>query len=158
MMAFIKRMLSSITPWLTRANGGTFVTFIPHGAGLASIAPTQLQAATGVGSTWAFGAVVTAISATANTTECWIEGIILSAATTAALQYQVAITTATAITAVGQVLAEVPGDLALTTSRNVIPLNQRIYVPAGKQIGMAIATATTAGKKASAQLIISRQK
>lgn len=155
MMAFIKRMLKTITPVWTRAQGGVFVTHLPIGAGVLKAAPLGLTA--GTAATWGYGAVAVALAATANPTESWIEGIVLSGCTSAAKQYSVAITTATAITAVAQVLAEVPGDLAATTDVNVIVPPQRVRIPPGVAIGLALA-ASAKGKKANVHLIISRQK
>lgn len=155
MISFMKRMLSTITPLFTRVNGGTFTTLVPTGAGILKAAPLGLTA--GTAATWGYGAVATALAATANLTECWIEGIVLSGCTSAAKQYYVAITTATAITAAAQILAEVPGDLAATTDVNVIPLGQRIRIPPGVAIGLALACSVK-GKVASVAVILSRQK
>lgn len=155
MWNFIKRMFNTIVPLFTRAQGGTFVTMVPTGAGIVQAAPLKLTA--GTAATWGYGAVATAISATANTTECWIEGVMISNATSAAKQYFVAITTATAITAAAQILGEVPGDLALTTSMNLVALGQRIRIPPNVAIGLALA-ASVKGKSADVQLVISRQK
>lgn len=155
MMHFIKRALNSIVPTLTRGNGGTFITTIPTGAGIVKAAGKTLTA--GTAATWGWGAVVALIAATANTTECWVEGVVLSNATSAAKQYLVAITTATAITAAAQILAAVPGDLALVTSENEVPLGQRIRIPPNVAIGCALA-ASVKGKAADVSLVISRQK
>lgn len=155
MMAFIKRILQTITPLYNRAAGGAFTTLLPTGAGIVQAAAKKLTA--GTAATWGYGAVVTAISAAANIAECWIEGITLSNVTSAGKQYFVAITTATAITAAAQILAEVPGDIALTTQMMVIPLSQRIRIPPNVAIGMALA-ASAKGIAADVQLVISRQK
>lgn len=155
MIHFIKRILNTITPLVNRAGGGTFTTMVPTGAGILQAAPLTLTA--GAVATWGYGAVAAAIAATANTTESWIEGVMVSNATSAGKQYFVAITTATAIVAAAQILAEVPADLALVTSMNLIPLGQRIRIPPNVAIGCALA-ASVKGKKADVQLVISRQK
>jgi hypothetical protein len=155
MMSFIKRALLSVVPTALRAVGGTFVTMVPTGAGIVQAAPLTLTAhATAA---WKYGGVGAMIAATANTTECWIEGVVVSNATAVNQQYFIAITTATGITAAAQVLAEVPADLPATTDQNVIPLGQRIRIPPNVPINCALAC-SSAGKSADVQLIVSRQK
>lgn len=155
MMKFIKRALAVLTPLYNRATGGTFTTMLPTGAGIVQAAPLVLTAhATAA---WKYGGVGAVIAATANTTECWIEGIQVSGATAVAGQYFVAITTATAITAAAQILVEVPTDLALVTDVNNIPIGQRVRIPPNVAIGVALAGAVAA-KKAAVHVVISRQK
>ena len=156
--ASIKRTIHSVTPTSMRNTGGIFITHLPTGAGTLT-ADAVVPAAAG---TFAYGAVKAVISATANTTECWVEGIVVSTPSAGLLDYYVAVTTATAIAtgtaALPIIAAEVGGYIGLVTDYKYWPLGQRVFIPANVQLGVALATAGTGAKTLEVQLVISRNK
>lgn len=155
LIAAVKRSFWSIVPLVNRGGAGVFVTCLPTGAGLLGAGAITL---TGKATALNYGAVVTAISAIANTTECWIEAIVLANPQVAKKDYYVAVTTAVAITAAAQIAAEVswnrPG---LVTDAVVLPLGQRVFIPANVAIGLALAE-SSGGKTCDAWVVISRNK
>ena len=151
----IHRIVNSVIPVSQRSSGGVYYTFLPTGAGLLGAKPVTLTAHTGTA--YKYGAVATVISATANTTECWIEGVVLSAPNAAKLNWMIAVTTATAITAASQIAAELPAYLAATAEQLPLILPAPVYIPANKAIGLA-AGSSSAGKTVNAYVIISRNR
>lgn len=152
--AEVKRLFRSILPQVNRGGAGIFVTCLPTGAGLLGAAAKTL---TGKATALNYGAVVTVISATANTTECWVEGIVMANPQTADKEYYVAVTTATAITAAAQIAAEVPYHASLVTDVKYIPLGQRVLIPANVALGLATC-GEVGGKTIDVWVVISRNK
>lgn len=158
--SLVKRIFLNTVPVANRAAGGVFITHLPTGAGTKTAAAQVMTA----GGANAFGAVAAILAATANLTECWAEGFILSAATVAKLSWHVCVTTATAIAtgtaALPNVFASVPvldGFAGATANSLWAPLPAHIYIPAGKAINIACAS-SSGGKKISAWLVISRNR
>jgi len=159
LVSFVKRTIWSVTPLVTRANGGLFLTHLPTGAGtLTGGAKTLTAHATAANK---YGGVAAVITATANTTECWVEGIVASNPSVAKKEYHILVTTATAIATgtagLPNVLAEVPYVPGLTTDCHDLRLGQRVYIPAGKAINLALSS-STAGGTIDCYLVISRGK
>ena len=157
--SFVKRTIWSVTPLVTRPNGGVFLTHLPTGAGTKTAAAKALTAhATAANQ---YGGVAAVITATANTTECWVEGVVIANPSAAKKQYHVLVTTATAIVtgAAGlpNVFAEVVTEPGLTTDCHYVAVPQRVYIPAGVAINLALACSTAAAT-CDAYLVISRNK
>ena len=153
--AMIKRILISVTGMSTRAGGGTFITFVPTGAGLLGAASLTLT--TNTATAWAYGAIGALIAATANTTEGWIEGLVISVPSTATKEWCVAITSATAITAAAQIEAEVPMYIGIATDEIYVKLSPPVHIPANTVINAAAAGAVK-NKTLNVYAVISRSK
>ncbi len=154
-MNIVSRMLNNITPLFTRATGGTFITFLPNGAGLLGAAGKQCQAhATAA---WKYGAVQALLAATANVDEAWVEEVVVGAATAAAKEYFVALTSNTALGAAANIEAEVPVSLVATSTVVRVPLRPPVHFNRLTAINVGIACGTAA-KKASVYAVISRRK
>ena len=149
-----KRLFESILPVRNRGNAGVFVTCAPHGAGLLGAAAKTLTAkATALN----YGAVGAVLAATANTAPGWVEGVIFANPQVANKDYYVAVTTATAVTAAAQIMAEVPYHANLVTDVAYVPLQQPVYVPPNKALNCALAE-SSGGKTCDVWVVISRNK
>ncbi len=157
---WVQRTVRSVTPVQTRVNGGVFYTALPRTGAITGAAAKQLTAHATAANKVGTRAIV--LAATANTAEAWAEGILLSAATTAKLIYTIAVCTGTgAVTAGADILGElmaIPGTATGTGAAGIfVPFMEPVYIPANVAISMAIG-ASTAAKKASFHLLVSRNK
>ena len=157
--SFVKRTLNSITPPLTRAQGGAYVTTLPTGAGTLQAAPLALTANAVIN---IYGAIAAAIAATANVTDSWVEGVILGNPSVAAKEMHVLVTTAAAIATGVASLPDISGEVGVVfpavTDSIYLPFGQPIFIPAGVAINACLACANTGGKTAEAFIVVSRNK
>jgi len=157
---FVKRIVRSVTPTATRANGGVYYETLPRGGAITGAAAKTLTAhATAA---YKFGARAVVLAATANTADCWAEGVVISNNNTAKQVYIVAVSTGTgAITAGNQVFGEVLAYLntATGTAREsqYLPFPEPVYIPANVAISLA-AACSSAGKTVDAHLVVTRNK
>lgn len=161
-MAFqelVKRVVQSVTPTHARGEGsrGVYHTFLPTGAGAKGAVSDTVTAKTGA-VTWQFGVVSQVLAAVDNKVERWLEGLIVSQPNTANASWAIAVTTAAAIAASADVLGEVPLQMLAATSDYVVPFPQRIFIPAGKAIGLACQCSATGGKTLHAWVLTSLAK
>lgn len=155
LMQQIGMLLNSIRPPTIRSGGGTYITFAPHGAGLLGAASKQITGhATAA---WKYGTPGALLAATGNLTEAWVEELVVSNATTAAKEWCVALTSATAITAANQIEAEIPITQLGTADQIRIKLDPPVHFNAGTLIAAAVAGAVAA-KKVNVWAVISRAK
>lgn len=150
--AFVKRLVSNVVPTQSRASGGPYITCAPANAAFKQL---QAHATKGIS---AWGNMVELLSATANTTDCWVEAVMINQAT-AAMELNVAITmeTGTGAPTAAQIEAIVPAYVDTGAAGQVIvPVKPPVYIPAGNRIAAALAG--TATKKVDCAVIISRRR
>lgn len=147
--ATLETVAKSITPIGRRQGRGAFIQCAPNGAS------KQLPGhATPAINKW--GNLTELLSATANTTECWIEGIVVSQATAAA-EFFVGLSiepgaAAPTVAEFQAVLAGYQGAAPLTSS--YLPVRPPVHIPANTHIAAALAGT----KKVDCWVIISRNK
>jgi hypothetical protein len=151
--AIIKRVHNNIVPTRNRVGGGTFVTCAPANAAFKQLAAHATATLT------KFGGMIELLAATANTTDAWIEGLMVTESTTAQ-EANIAITreAGTGAPTAAQIEAQIPVyvDAAAVGGGQFVPVTPSIYIPAGSRIAAALAGTTT--KKLSVVACISRRR
>lgn len=148
--SMIKRILLGSTPTAGRGTAGPYITCAPINAALKQLVD---HATAGI-SKW--GNMIELLAATANTSECWIEALVVELATAAGL-FNIGLTMATGagifVAANSEVVVPAYG---LAAAPTIYKLSPTPYIPAGQRI--AAAAAGVAAKKVSVGVILSRRK
>lgn len=145
----IERLIRTVTPLRRRGLGGPFIQVIPNGAAQ----QLPLHMTPGIA---AWGALTQLLSATANTTDCWLETLVVSQATGAATEYNIGLTMEAGIAAptVAQLEGCFGGFMGLTLDQHFHKIDPPIYIRQGQRIAAALAGT----KKVDVWVIISRNK
>lgn len=160
--ALIKKILETITPTAPRLLGGHYIEYIPE----AAAGPIAL--ATVANAAWLYGnQTVIANAALLGTADAWVEGIVVSDVTSAGT-YIVGLTlnaTGTgAPPAAGILEAIIPVYLGIRAAitgaiqSKYMPIRPPIYIPAGGQIGGALAHVSTGVVSCHVRLVLSRNR
>ncbi len=137
---WIHRLFVNILP----KNWAITVSFVPHGAGLLGAAAKTLLG----GAANTYGNLAELLSDANNTSDCWVEALVLANPTDKTLSYFVALSREAAAAPPTVIEAEVPHYSETTIQADdheVYRLPQRIYFPSGT--GIRAAAACSGGAK-----------
>ena len=148
---FVERAFKSIVPTANRATGGSWIETVPRMAVSKQLLGGVMPVATGTAtSAWAgWGLLVELLAAGANTTECWIEGLLVldllteaGAAETGTVDIGITMEAGAAAPTTAQLEAQVSAYLICGAAggpyAKYIPLDPPIYIPPDIRIACAL--------------------